>query len=1445
MSSTANRQRSGHPFSVSRAGGRHSSANKRYHVEAPIGQGATSTVYRAVDTLAGNRSVALKVLRYEIPTEWDTLLRLQHTAIVQVRDVGSIRDPQNRSIVRPYIAMDLEPGAPLSADVREQRKLSDSLDIIKSCGRALAYLHENGIGHFDIKPSNIFIARSPLGHLNGAKILDFGLAAPLMRDGIVHEGGTFAYMSPEQIARQTVTDQSDVFSLGVVAYELLTGRHPFISPDGPVDLGRLQTALAESVPAHIRDLEPAVPTHVAQVVHKALAKQPSDRPSARQFVDLLDQLDAFEDERRRLLEADTAPGIRQIEALWSSSRLDEASEQLRVLELQGWAFSEVVLLRHRLEAARADATIADRAAEVTTALAEGDLGRARGRLCGPEGQPHRGDVRLLRLEGRLDLHARNQADAAAPLTEASARASRGDLREAEWFVGIIRGIESFDPIAVKALLTDVVTTEQMIATATDAERDWFALRSADTLTPPPHDTLAAQVVVHGHAAQRHLPTVRTLVDLLNSPSGHLPVDLMAELINANDAGTADVVRTVVEHLGKKQAALRTLRERVTRATDDPAMPAAEALQAVDDLLRAEPTRALETQRKTLIDRFDGALTDATRDRLVEHINDLCPLGEWEQVSACARLLPKGDAARWTTALRDAQETSAERTRQIDRAVTALRECRNDEATVALRAALATDPENKVLALALAAALLEQATRQRARHERASAAQSRADALQLLDAGKDATVLSHARHALAALAAQPEPATARRPVSSRPASPAPASSPVAETPPSVQSRLRSIGARIHEQIRGAGNTVRHRSITIAVVGAAVALFGIGVYISVQSAPAHQAPPTAPPQTQGVPAAPESVVTLKILPATATVTIDGVNAESGAIRLSAGVHNVVFSAPGYRAITETIVGTGEPIALSKTLTPLPTVIQFTSNLPASAARLGAQRFSESAAVEATGNAQQFTAAFPSNARVAVGFTPLEAAEPVLGTMDAYNATLVAISAFGDRITVFSGRKVRVALNDQVKGDADRKGLSFDRDAGDARLTIGDGRERIEITVPREEGPLLHVHAGIASDLGSILVTANEEGSTVTLNGKARGVVKRGRLLLQALKAGPYTVGLSKADFCSTPDVVPVTLAASGQAEAAFRVQRPMVRLTDAPAGARILFDEREVTAPGELDTLIGTHTLTAKAPGYRDYETHLQVDCSNTIVSLASVMRRDTPALPEGPRRGVVALNLTPQHTSVALYRRGGRGQEQLLESESRSTLELDPGEYRLRLSAARHEAKDVTVSVKAGETTTVTESLTPIEQTWSPRLTTGKNGVLRADALSVFGEGAAAGTYSFRVIRQGVLTQRYFGSWIVAYRSPADYAEFRVEDNRLQWRRPSEASFQPLGELSAEARKMADARKSIYVRVVIAGGSVSHEIGGDPATLTPVGSAVQLQEGQFGVAKGSQLSEFSH
>jgi TolB-like protein/Tfp pilus assembly protein PilF len=266
-----------------------------YEVQDPIGSGAMGVVYRALDTRL-NRAVAIKVLSDELVSplarrrfqlEAEAASSLNHPHILTVHDVGEIDG-------RQYLVTELVDGGTLKNWAqRERHEWREIVELIAGVADALATAHDAGILHRDLKPENILIAK------NGyAKLADFGLAkradssAPTdaTRTAIANPTrpgtivGTVAYNSPEQTSGQQVDARSDVFSFGVILYELLSGRRPFV---GASDLDVMHA----TVHRPIEPLPETVPPRLRAIVEKALEKSPRDRyQSMRDMVVDLRQL---------------------------------------------------------------------------------------------------------------------------------------------------------------------------------------------------------------------------------------------------------------------------------------------------------------------------------------------------------------------------------------------------------------------------------------------------------------------------------------------------------------------------------------------------------------------------------------------------------------------------------------------------------------------------------------------------------------------------------------------------------------------------------------------------------------------------------------------------------------------------------------------------------------------------------------------------------------------------------------------------------------------------------------------------------------------------------------------------------------------------------------------------------------------------------------------------
>ncbi len=253
-------------------------ALNRYKIIEEVGRGATASVYKAYDPQL-DRFLALKVLRKELAQDKDyrdaflkearLAAQLTHSGIVTIYDVGLADN-------KPYIGMELLEGATLETVLKTQGKLNLRTLIAMSLqlSRALSYAHEHGVIHRDIKPANIMIVNDK----KTVKLTDFGIAQLDENLGKVGKRndkvlGTPEYMSPEQILGQSVDNRSDLYSFGILIYQMLMGLPPFMSDD----LGKLFTQIIKKKPPAIIIDDAKIEDDLRDLIRRLLQKSPSKR----------------------------------------------------------------------------------------------------------------------------------------------------------------------------------------------------------------------------------------------------------------------------------------------------------------------------------------------------------------------------------------------------------------------------------------------------------------------------------------------------------------------------------------------------------------------------------------------------------------------------------------------------------------------------------------------------------------------------------------------------------------------------------------------------------------------------------------------------------------------------------------------------------------------------------------------------------------------------------------------------------------------------------------------------------------------------------------------------------------------------------------------------------------------------------------------------------------
>ena len=256
--------------------------DEKYVIERQLGQGGMAVVYAAHHTVL-DRPVAMKVLSPDLPrtpqlvrrflSEARAAARVESTHVARIFDAGTLDDGS------PFIVMERLEGCDLDEllTARKQLPIGDAVDHVLQALHGLAHAHMLGVIHRDLKPANLFLARQP-DSTALIKILDFGIAKLVDEARQMARGTTMGsptYMSPEQVRDAELVDpRADIWSIGIVLYELLTGRTPFDDID---DVDETIAAVLKGTPPSARTLRPEIPAALDEAILRCLRQDPDER----------------------------------------------------------------------------------------------------------------------------------------------------------------------------------------------------------------------------------------------------------------------------------------------------------------------------------------------------------------------------------------------------------------------------------------------------------------------------------------------------------------------------------------------------------------------------------------------------------------------------------------------------------------------------------------------------------------------------------------------------------------------------------------------------------------------------------------------------------------------------------------------------------------------------------------------------------------------------------------------------------------------------------------------------------------------------------------------------------------------------------------------------------------------------------------------------------------
>jgi serine/threonine protein kinase len=278
--------------------------DKKYKLESVIGMGGFGAVFQA-EHLSLHQPVAIKILQTSLLTTSQDIMRFRREAVsacsIKHKNAVKVMDIDSTNWGSPYLVMELLIGETVADLLRLGGRISAkrSLEVLIPVADLLTEVHEEGIVHRDLKPSNIFLHQEEGEEI--VKVVDFGLAKAIDQSldsakltGTGELLGTPAYMAPERLRNKEYDGKADMYSVGIMLYEMLTGEVPFLSREG--DKMAVAMMQINDDPIPLRAIQPDIPHEIEDIVSRLLQKQPEQRPSAKETLEAFQQLDGIIDE---------------------------------------------------------------------------------------------------------------------------------------------------------------------------------------------------------------------------------------------------------------------------------------------------------------------------------------------------------------------------------------------------------------------------------------------------------------------------------------------------------------------------------------------------------------------------------------------------------------------------------------------------------------------------------------------------------------------------------------------------------------------------------------------------------------------------------------------------------------------------------------------------------------------------------------------------------------------------------------------------------------------------------------------------------------------------------------------------------------------------------------------------------------------------------------------